>query len=222
MNTSQGIWKAIKTPAFMGVIIPLPCLRVQPQLQWASRLSGGLTRGGRLSANAGELGEPNRTTSRYARAVHTSQNEFAVQLNTYSEKCLDNGTLFSFLPQELIIFEMIHWPRGLSFSFDLRLSSHTKWTDNENSLLCCDFQSLEPVEISRLMIFHRHVSVSKLFNSVLFCLYLWVFVCDSSQLTSEALHCFIYKTNKSTEPKQNVSNRTLMELNVEIKAFCTV
>lgn len=99
MNTSQGIWKAIKTPAFMGVIIPLPCLRVQPQLQWASRLSGGLTRGGRLSANAGELGEPNRTTSRYARAVHTSQNEFAIQPNTYSEKCLDNGTLFSFLPQ---------------------------------------------------------------------------------------------------------------------------
>lgn len=36
MNTSEEIWKAIKTPAFMGVIIPLLCLGVQPQLQWPS------------------------------------------------------------------------------------------------------------------------------------------------------------------------------------------
>lgn len=45
-------------------------------------------------------------------------------------------------------------------------------------------KSLRPIKISRLLICYRQASLSGLLNSILFCLYLWVFSCDKSRLTS--------------------------------------
>lgn len=125
MNTSQGIWNAIKTPAFMGVIIPLLCLGVQPQLQWPSGLSGRSDRRQGYQLMQGSSESPTGPqTSHYARAVHTSHNEaFAIELNTYGElrKCLDNDAPFSVLSPDC--YNIWMWNDTMTKRFECKVSA---------------------------------------------------------------------------------------------------